>query len=332
MLRHFGMFVVASTVSLFCLSAPAQTDSDGSVSGTGRIVLQSKATALRVQLNITVRGDDMEQTLKLFERKGEAVRGALAKADAKSIKLENPRLVGGLRTLGNPMPLQQQYWGNQKAMQQQVPRQYPSQPPALAPIETKRGHRITMQVSLTAEWPLQPKSIPELLVEADRIVLRVHKKLKQFMPPESSSPNKPIDSDDEDQLYSVSWPQYVFVGRIDRDKIQQAQAEAFKKARDQAAAVAKVAGYRIGSLLTVSIYSSYLRSSDPFASSSPPFAAPTPYLPSAGSPSRVGSSIDLEQIENVEVTALNPSNLDFHTQIHATFRLLEPLPRSKTSN
>lgn len=346
MRRHFGKLVVASAISLFCLPAPAQTDDGGSISDTGQVVLPAKATALRVHLSITVHGDDMQTTLNRLDSQGEAVRKALLKAtaDPKSIKLDGPKLACSLRALGDVIS-PQQYWGKGKAMQQQAPQQYPSQPPAPTPVETKRGPRIYLQSHVTAEWPLQAEAVPGLLVEADRIVLLVHEQIKQFQPerppvqPHSSKYQDTFSEDEEqgledeeEQLQVVSAPNYLFVGRIAGEKVRQARVEAFEKAKAQAETVASIAGCRIGPLLGLSTSSSGIDDDDPFADPLVAYPSFSPYAPPPGlAPPSARNRLAPDNKESVEVAAAEPSGLRHIVSADATFRLLQPVKPSEAN-
>jgi hypothetical protein len=341
MLHNVAKIVVALLVTLLCPPAFAQTLDSGSVSGQGHVVLRPKVTILRFHLVLSERGDDMETVLKSLDRRGDAFRKALleAKATKDSIKLDGPRLVGQLQPLGELIPAVQ-YWGkgkaNQQAQMNAPAQQAPNQTPYSAPLsqtpasEAKRAPRIMVQISLTAEWPLEGASSPALLVEADRIVLQVHEQIKDLMPkpktpvrqvpsPKLQKSSDPFDQDeqeDQDDASQASQPSYAFVGRVSAEQIRKAQSEAFEHAKAGAAATAEIGGRLIGAMESMSV--SLTRPGgydfeDPFASG-PTYVQPPTMQP---------QSLD-DRSAPTEAVGLDPSSLQYPISVSAIFHLQPP--------
>jgi hypothetical protein len=365
MLRHFTKISVAFALALLCLPVLAETSESGSISGTAQVVLRPKATALRFQLVLVEQGDDMEATLKNLDGRCEAYRKALLKASAAkdSIRSDGPRLVGQLKALGELLP-GEQHWGkgnwNQQVQQPakptSVPQQVPQLPGQLPPSEAKRAPRIALQARLTAEWPLQGETPSSLLVEADRIVLRAHDAIKELVPrqrspltPEPPSPNgqnanpgatpnanpnanpnavpnaSPFDGGDQQDVRELDAPSYVFVGRVSSEQLQKSRVEAFEKAKARAAAVALVAGCRIGALQWLSVSSPGFGGegeNDPFATTPAPYS--TPLVPLGMGPPLVRGIADGDHSGAAEAGGADPSSLQYIVSVTAQFRLQKP--------
>jgi hypothetical protein len=342
MLRHWIRVVMTCALTLSCLSAMAE---NSSVSGTGEVLLRPKATMLRFHLVLTERGDDMELTLKNLDHKGEAFRKALlaAKATPDSICLSTPKLIGGLRALGELAPTQQ-YRGKGKqrqSAQQTLPQQKYQQPNSVqspnqrSPAE-QRLPRITLQTQLTAEWPLQEASVPKLLVEADGIVRRAHEKILPIIPLKkkagesqtqmlNTAPNAaankapndafdPDDSSDVDDSPDTCEPTYVFVGVVSEEQLREAKANAFKEASDNAVAKAKIADLAIGSPRYLEVSNSLLGDDgeiDPFGDT----------RQAGHSTAGRRGALSVARLGSAETTASDPSSLQCTITVNVTFRL-----------
>ena len=340
----------------------------GMISGTGAVTLRPKATILRFHLVLRKEGDDMQSTLKTLDQTGDNFRKALLKAQAgkDSIKIDGPRLLGSLHALGELIPERGPVYrgkgkgkgewpvqlppnANQQVQQlptanpsiQQNPTPTPlqqSQPPRPPENEIRRAPRIALEAQLRAEWPLHGKTTPELLVEADRIVLKVFEETKDLLPKQKRPVPSPVyskgkgkgeepfdpDESDEDSEY-VTEPEYVFVATISEEELEMVRVEAFKKATAHAAAVAKVAGLRIGSLYNFSVSSTGFRGGDP----DDPFAAPsTPLIPSPMAPP--GGMVPVRDLpDSLEVVGSEPLSLQHAVSVNVTYRLAKPDRASK---
>ena len=357
MLQVYVKVVMAFLMGLFCWSAVAGAHEDASVTGAGHVALQPKATALRFRLTLTAFGDDMESTLKSIAHKGEAFRKALlaAKATPESIRVSTPRLIGGLRALGDLIP-SRAYWrqggkGDGKQQRQlQTPKHAtkggkrqtsePAPDDDEAPAPERRGPRIELSAQLVADWPLHGDSQAQLLVEGDEIVRRAYKQMRSLFPAkDSDEPEAESSYQQTGETLSradhpdFTRPMYVFVGVLSESELQEADAKAFKAATADAAATAKIAGLQIGDLLTLNV-SGHGADTDPFEETArpiipaPPAVDDSPFDPFG--PARVASAA--KRHGAVEVTSHDPSSLQHVVTVNATFRLPSsgrPTPENK---
>jgi hypothetical protein len=346
MTRQWIRLGAALALLLSCRYAMAQDPREkaGVVDGHGQVALRPSAKALRVQIILHEEGDDMAAVLKTLEQHGDKFRNALlaAQADKGSIKLDGPKLLSPLRATGPLEPIQQSWWKGGKAKQQMPVQQMPPPngppqpgPPNAAPgapasppeAQFRRLPRIILQTQLTAEWPLNAKTQPELLIEADEIVLKAHESLKGLLPKEEppdgrrrqsskAQGDEPFDDEDENSPNHVFGPNYTFVGRVDGKQLRKAWAEAFQKAEANAAEVAQVGGRRIGDLATLSV-SSPGGGEEEF----------NPFGPGISPPGGMGPRLrgaENAAGDHAEVTAGDPSGLQIIVQVSTTFRLLPP--------
>ncbi|HEX4796675.1 MAG TPA: SIMPL domain-containing protein [Humisphaera sp.] len=234
---------MAAVGLLMLISCGLQAAPEGAVTGTGRAVITRQPELLRMQMVITAEGKDIaDATSKLKEAKAAAAKSleGLGAAD-KSIDF-GPTQVG---TGENP---QQQYMQRMVSM-----RNRGGKPP-------EKPKTVTVSSTLKAEWPLKAGSPDELLVlgyglqEKVKATGLTKKETKQLSPEEQEA------LEEAQAMQAASGapggapgePTFQYVCKVpDADQVS-AIAEAFKKAKSDAANLAKATGGELGALIHVS--------------------------------------------------------------------------------
>ncbi|MFN0055042.1 MAG: SIMPL domain-containing protein [Planctomycetales bacterium] len=240
-------------LSLFCLAArsvAAQSESSNFITGQGSVVLKRVPETLRLQVVLFGRGATLKDALgALKEREGTARKELAALgADPQGIKVEPAEINEGRddsnqRMMMRMMAMRGGNRGN-KAAKKGTPA-----PP------------VVVTALLTAEWSLSGKTIEELLLETHP----VREKVKAAELSGSKDAGK-LTPEQEEMLEEAEQemmnygssddmkpgePIFLYVSRVTEKERDQAVSDAFAKARDHAARLARVAGVRLGKLKTI---------------------------------------------------------------------------------
>lgn len=233
-----------------CLSAGAQVPSDGAgggVTGMGTATIKRLPDRMRMQVALTAEGKTLKDALAKLEQRREAAKAKLAKlAPAEgSVVADDPHL----SVLD---PRQQQMAAMMRARRGGAAAK-PATPAAAPPVK--------VAMTLKAEWALAAKTAEELLVASHELQAKIKAAdladTKQASAEEQEAREEAAGQDpDEMNMNNGAGgapgdPGFVFVSKIDDAERAKAMAEAFGKAKANAAELAKAASAQLGALKNV---------------------------------------------------------------------------------
>jgi len=242
---------VAVAMFLFPRTSAAQLGGqfeNGTISGTGVVEIKRPSDVLRMTVQVIVKGKDLKEALaKLKER-----RTTLAK------QLETLGAIKDSISLGEPQ-LDAGRSASQRRMEMLVTQRMrqsgkgTKKPKAVLPT--------TVTLSLTAEWPLAGTGSEERLLAAHDIQEKIKaadvgglKESEKLTPEEEELQEEMQDQFNfgMDQDAKPGEPVFVYISRVSPQDREKAVSEAFRKAKDEAAALARAAGEQLGELRSLS--------------------------------------------------------------------------------
>lgn len=223
-----------------------------SVGSTGTITVRRQPNQLRMFIELKGKGDSIETALaKLKERRDAAIAQLESLgADKGSIKPSDPSLSTAAQN-NQQAQLQQMI-----RMQMQMGGRRRSTPKGL-----KAPRSVEVSATLTAEWPLEAKSAEDLLVITETLKEKVKAaKLSGTDEPEELSAEEQELAEEMTGMMMNSGseqvdtgaPQFFYVAEISDEDRDKALAEAFVKAKVQAARLARAADVTLGPLVGLS--------------------------------------------------------------------------------
>lgn len=226
----------------------------GTVTGTGSVTLSRQPNFLRMTMELPAEGKDVEEAIANLKKERAGLAEKLKKLGAagEAVTFGEPR-VGG--AAGGAMSMQQRMMRQVMRMQRAGNRAAAAAKDPNAPPP-----KVAVSLTVTAEWPLEEQS-PEQSVVAGytlREKLRAGglsraAEAKELTPEEQEEMEEMAGMMDEDeQAAAPGEPSFEFVARFAAADREAAMAEAFKKARADAARLAAAAGGSLGELRTVS--------------------------------------------------------------------------------
>lgn len=287
-----------------------------SLSATGAVTLQRTPARMRMYIQIFGKGKNLEEALaKLKERREAAVLQLESlKADKKSIVFDGPTksaAESAQRRQIEAMVMEQMRSRGKKAKGLQVPQ------------------TVTVNGSLTAEWPLEAKSQEQLLILAQGIEDKIKAAdLSGSQETQKLSPEEEELAEEAKQAMSrygetpqpMGQPTFVFVATVSKQDRQKAMADAFKKASAEAAELAKAGGVGLGPLVGLSGGCQGQRGIGDEQYS--------PYYNSNRLPAElrrlVENSDDDASDKPIEAFSTNPSSLTFTCSVIVTYAILTP--------
>jgi hypothetical protein len=198
---------------------------------------------------LTAKGKDLKEALASLKDRTDAAKAQLATlgADKTSVKTESPQLSAGKTT-------------QQRQMEMMMANQLRGKGGAKKPKKEDKPP-VTVSATLTAQWLLKAKEAEELLIATAAL----QEKIKAADLAGSKEDSK-LSPDEEELLaemessgyggYGAELPKpgeptfhfYTAITDVEREK---ALGEAFKKAKENAARVAKAAGCELGKLASL---------------------------------------------------------------------------------
>jgi hypothetical protein len=219
------------------------------LAATGTAQLQRPPTMLRMHLQLTAKGKTLEEALGALKDRREAARAQLEKlnADKTSITFGNP-------TVSNAQNAQQ------RRMEMLVAQRMGSRG-----AKAKSAKPVTLPVTvvtlLTAQWPIEGDNPDKLLLAGETLREKVKaaalagpKEAEQLSPAEQELAEE-MAEDMQQQRGSgeepapTGTPQFLYVARLSPKDRETGLADAFAKAKSQAAELAKAAGVPLGRLV-----------------------------------------------------------------------------------
>lgn len=247
--------LLLTVVFAACLLPTASFAEEGAtVSGTGSATVKRQATKLRMSIVLTAKGKTLPEALDKLKARRELAAAHLKKlqADAASTKFGETALA---------------VEGGQQAQMQRMMRMARGGRGVPKALDVPAS--VTVNCTLTADWPLKYQSSDELLILSEQLQQKIKdadlcglKEPKQLTPQEKELEEEQAAAggDDFNQYgepqAKPGEPSFVFVATITQEERSAALAEAFGKAKQQAAHVAQAAGLKLGALMEVAGQSS----------------------------------------------------------------------------
>ncbi len=231
-------------------AGPQNDGSPATVSGVGEAKVKQAPTLLRMYLPLVARGKTLEEALAALKDRREAAVAKLQtlKGKASSLTFSAPALNADSNANSQrrrmEMMIAQRLGHGKKAPK-------PVQPPVI------------VTSLLTADWPLESDTPEKLLLVAGTLRQQVKaadlggaKESDKLSPEEQEMAEEMAEQmnnmgSPDDESSQAGQPQLLFVAKLaDKDR-QAAMAEAFTKAKGQAAELAKAAGMAPGRLISL---------------------------------------------------------------------------------
>lgn len=220
------------------------------VSASGRVHLQRVPTHLRMYLQVSGRGKTLEEALAALKERREIVSAQLDKLGADKTSI-----------VFTPPSTDDTAVAQQKRMEMMIVQR-------LGNRGAKKGTKtvkppVSMVSMLTVQWPLSGDSPEKLLLAADDLCEKIKaadlggsKEAVKLSPEEQEVAEEMAaeiarNSGSEQEVMKPNEPHFVFVSRLSAADRQQALADAFAKAKAQAAELAKAAEAELGSLISI---------------------------------------------------------------------------------
>jgi uncharacterized protein YggE len=251
MMPSTARWMMVGSLLGFAAFAPAwaQSPYEPQVNSEGLVTLKRQPEVLRLQIELLAKGQDLKEALSKLKARREAARAKLLEfgANEKSIEFSESRLSSGKSD-------------QRRQMEMMIRRRLEKKPKEEG--EKAKAEPITVGCTLTAEWPIKTQDADELLIFSHELEEKVkaadlggRKDLAAKTPEEEE-----MDEETKQEMSSYSGeegpqpgePIFMFVARIPDDQRDKAMAEAFQKAKANAARLAKAAGAELGSLRSLS--------------------------------------------------------------------------------
>ena len=288
------------------------------ISATGSSIVQRKATQLRVYMQLTAKGKTLQDALAKLKEHQEAARTQLEalKADGKSI-------VFGAATVSNDQSSRKKQI--QAMMIQQMRARGKKVPKGLAAPPS-----VTIACTLTAQWPLKEESHDKLLLLSQRIQDKIKAAdLSGSKEAEKASAEEEESEEEANQMMANQYgedpqqanqPQFLFVAQLAKADRQKAMAEAFVKAKAQAAELAKAAAVELGPLVGLSgaCAGQSTVNENPYYSR---YSSGNQSIVAQMIAEQAGDSSGDKEEKPDEAMGADPSSLKFNCTVAATFQM-----------
>lgn len=265
---RIAVVAVAALTAMFsnprAAAAQASASRDGgsgdaapAVTGTGRVTISRQPNVLRMVIELSGEGKDVKEALAALKAERATLAGKLKELGAagEAVTFGEPR-VGG--AAGGAVSMQQ------RVMRQVARMRRAGNRAAAAAKAGADGAAAKVAVSLTAmaEWPLAGESAEELIV-AGYTLRETLRAAGLSKPPPAARELTPEEQEEQEEMAGMMGedgeegapapgePSFQFVARFTAAERDAAMAEAFKKAKAEAARVAAAAGGSLGGLRTV---------------------------------------------------------------------------------
>jgi uncharacterized protein YggE len=242
--RNVFAFVLAAGLLAGVRSAAAADGAGPSVSSMGTATVEKQPQFIRMTTDLQVEAPTLKEALaKLKTRRGE-LQASLTKLGGieKSIEVGEPRLAdaaGGDR---------------REQMMRMMRQRMGATRPAAAAGGGGAGKTVTVSANVRCDWPLQGEGAEGILVAATDLQEKI-KAAKLFEAPKSAAKAE----EEEEAMAEMRGDEgpkpgemvFLYVAKISEAEESKAAAEAFGKAKESAARLAKAAGATLGTLRTI---------------------------------------------------------------------------------
>lgn len=240
----FGAFVALTPGLAWGQAGPDANGAEGTVEGTGTAAVKQQPDTLRLHIDLLAKARTLREALAKLKERREAARLQLIalKVDEASIEFAEPKI-------------QVQSDEQRRMMQMLVQQRLQGQSRRRSPDAPKPP--VTVSMSLNAEWPIKYDSMEELLILSHELQEKIREAdLAGLKEAEELSPEEQELAEEAEQMRSSyggseeqpGQPTFLFVAAVSEQQRAAATAEAFRKARNQAAQLAEAAGAQLGVL------------------------------------------------------------------------------------
>ena len=287
--------------------------SGGVVSGSGTVSIERMPEGMRMSIILTAKGKDLKEALASLKDRTEAAKAQLATlgVDKTSVKSESPQISAGMTTQQRQMEMMMAQrlrgGGSKKPKKEEKP-------------------QVSVSTTLTAQWPLKAKETEELLIVANALQEKIkaadlagNKDAK--LSPEEEEALAEMEESGYSRFGGEEGPKpgeptfYFYTAITDAEK-ENSLAEAFKKAKDKAARVAKAAGSGLGKLASLT-ETEATADPDDYRSA----YGGDPYAYQMMQQLRRGGGDDSGPAEGV---GIQPGKVTYRVSVHAAFELKSP--------
>jgi len=235
------------------LAASAQFYGEGTIGANGIVRLPRTAERMRMQVDVLSRAGEIREAIKGLEGRTAAARTKLLElgAIADTLKIAEPTLV-----VEDNAQRQQ--------LEQMIAQSLRSSGRGKKPAAVARP--VTVSARLTAEWKLDDTGIAEQLVKAHELQAALREAdVSGSKEASQLSPEEQEILEESEMLSSYNAynteakpgePVFYFVASIGDEEYTQALADAFKKAKSEAAMLAGAAGSKLGKLESLTVNNS----------------------------------------------------------------------------
>lgn len=245
---HFGRLALAALVASVLPTAASAQDG-ATVSGSGSAAIKRPASKLRMSIVLAAKGKTLEDALGKLKERRELATAHLKKlqADTTSAKFSDTAL------------------GAESGQRAEMQRMMRMARGGRVPKALEVPASVTVNCTLTADWPLQYESSDELLIASQKLQEKVKeadlgglKEPKQLTPQEQELEEELAGTENEnyspygEPQAKPGEPSFLYVATITKEERSAALAEAYGKAKDQASRLAQAAGLQLGALVEVS--------------------------------------------------------------------------------
>jgi hypothetical protein len=237
-----------------CLStklAAAQTpvpDSLPHVDGTGEAVIERSPDTLRLSMQLMSKSMQIKQCLSQLKERSEAARTQLVALGAKkdTVKIGSPRIDETQATYRKQMEMMMAQQMRQRGKKKKAEIVFPT----------------VIAAQLTAEWPLSGKSVDEILILSHDLSEKIKaadlsgSKKSEKLLPEEEEVMEESEAASQFSRYNQGnekpgEPVFLYVSTIPAEIQEKGFADAFQKAKTNAAGLAKSADASLGRLLSL---------------------------------------------------------------------------------
>ena len=225
------------------------TSARETISATGNVTLKSPPTALRLHVELLARGATLQDALDKMKLRRQAVTAQL-----ETLAADKASVAFGAPSLSNMQTEQRRRF--EAMIQERIIARGREVPKGLQIPKS-----VAVSMSLKAEWPLQADTPEALLMAVESLQERIRAAdLGGIQDAQAASPEEAeleeemaaMMSDMGEEQIPIGQPQFLYVARISEGQRDQAMAEAFSKAKAQAAVLARAAGIQLGPLVGLS--------------------------------------------------------------------------------
>jgi hypothetical protein len=234
---------------LFCalataLTAPisaawAQFPMRGEISASGSFEVKKQADLVRIQIEMFGKGVDLKEALAKLKTRRVGAQKFFEGLPGAVVDFSNPKIT----TEKNPQEQQMRMMMRMQMQQGKPAKAKPKEPPP-----------VVVSCEMKAEVPLAAATPEDQLLAASALEERVKgadlggsKSLAHVTAQDDEQNQEEMDGNGE-QEPKRGMPVFIYVSKLTEDEQSKAIAQAFKKAKQQAALLAKAAGAELGSL------------------------------------------------------------------------------------